>query len=577
MAVIRISLVFFLSLLFFAFSDAGEISHTIDSINSLIKQTKGTKQQIQLLLTATEKLRTINPDDALICATKALLLADSAHYPELQLDAMIQVGGIKVIKTEFAVGLEMALKAKDLAQNLNNDIALGQALILIGTIRLFQSNYSESLKNNFSALQLFEKARDNQGILQAKNGIGNVCYYQGDYDKAYFYYSSALNIAREIKDTVQIASMLNNVGLVLMGKGQLDKSTECFREAIDINSKLGLTLRLASNYMNLASVNKKRKHYDEFVGYYEKAVDIYIAAGAKYQLYICYIQFSLYYEQLNDRANQLKYALISFNEGTKNNVMDAVKRSSDILHRYYLKAGNIDSAYKYAIIANRTGDSINKGLSVANLKLLEMEYEYDKTQKEEKLKQQRKNFINIILIILAITGLIIAILFLSRQIVKTKNMQLEKQLLADEVEFKNKELTINVMGLIKKSELIVEISNRLIRMEHDSTDNAIKSEILQIVNSLQRNSNNNIWEEFEVRFRQVHTNFYEKLLNRFPELSPNELKLCALLRLNLSTKEICELTGQLPASLDMARYRLRKKLGLTDSTVNLVTFLSQVQ
>jgi tetratricopeptide (TPR) repeat protein len=577
MAVIRISLVFFLSLLFFAFSDAGEISHTIDSINSLIKQTKGTKQQIQLLLTATEKLRTINPDDALICATKALLLADSAHYPELQLDAMIQVGGIKVIKTEFALGLEMALKAKDLAQNLNNDIALGQALILIGTIRLFQSNYSESLKNNFSALQLFEKARDNQGILQAKNGIGNVCYYQGDYDKAYFYYSSALNIAREIKDTVQIASMLNNVGLVLMGKGQLDKSTECFREAIGINSKLGLTLRLASNYMNLASVNKKRKHYDEFVGYYEKAVDIYIAAGAKYQLYICYIQFSLYYEQLNDRANQLKYALISFNEGTKNNVMDAVKRSSDILHRYYLKAGNIDSAYKYAIIANRTGDSINKGLSVANLKLLEMEYEYDKTQKEEKLKQQRKNFINIILIILAITGLIIAILLLSRQIVKTKNMQLEKQLLADEVEFKNKELTINVMGLIKKSELIVEISNRLIRMEHDSTDNAIKSEILQIVNSLQRNSNNNIWEEFEVRFRQVHTNFYEKLLNRFPELSPNELKLCALLRLNLSTKEICELTGQLPASLDMARYRLRKKLGLTDSTVNLVTFLSQVQ
>ena len=576
MSHIRIPLLFCFCLCFFAISDAGEISPAIDSINSLVKQKRGIKQQIELLLSATDKLRTINPDDALICANQALLLADSANYPELQLEAMIQVGAIKVIKAEFALGLEMALKAKDLALNLKNDKALGQTYIIIGTIRLFQSNYSESLKNNFSALRLFEKEGDKQGILQARNGIGNVCYYQGDHEKAYYYYSSALNIAREIKDTIQIASMLNNVGLVLMEKGQLDKSTACFREAIAINSKLGLRLRLASNYMNLASVNKRLKRYDEFVGYYEKAVDIYIAAGAKYQLCICYVQFARYYAQLNDPANQLKYALISFNEGSKNNIRDIVKMSSDILHKYYLKAGNIDSAYKYAIIANRTGDSINNGLSVANLKLIEMEYEYDKTQKEEKLKQQRKNYINIILIILAISGLVIAILFLSRQIVKTKNIQLEKQLLTDEVEFKNKELTINVMSLIKKSELIVEISNRLIRMEHNSTDNAIKNEILQIVNSLQRNSNNDIWEEFEVRFRQVHTNFYEKLLQRFPELSPSELKLCALLRLNLTTKEICELTGQLPASLDMARYRLRKKLCLTDSTVNLVTFLSQL-
>jgi DNA-binding CsgD family transcriptional regulator len=153
---------------------------------------------------------------------------------------------------------------------------------------------------------------------------------------------------------------------------------------------------------------------------------------------------------------------------------------------------------------------------------------------------------------------------------------LKKQRLSDVVEFKDKELTLNVMNLIKKNEIFVDLSNRLIQMEQKTTDPAMKQEIIQLINSLQRNSSQEMWEEFEVRFRQVHNSYYEKLLVRFPELSPSELKLCALLRLNLSTKEICELSGQRPSTLDVARYRLRKKLGLSNSQVNLVTFLSQV-
>jgi DNA-binding CsgD family transcriptional regulator len=75
---------------------------------------------------------------------------------------------------------------------------------------------------------------------------------------------------------------------------------------------------------------------------------------------------------------------------------------------------------------------------------------------------------------------------------------------------------------------------------------------------------------------EVHAGFYEKLLKAYPDLSQNELKLCAFLRLNMSTKDIAELTGQQLPSIDKARYRLRKKLGLASSETNLVTFLSQV-
>ncbi len=66
------------------------------------------------------------------------------------------------------------------------------------------------------------------------------------------------------------------------------------------------------------------------------------------------------------------------------------------------------------------------------------------------------------------------------------------------------------------------------------------------------------------------------LIQRFPDLSPNEQRLCAFLKLNLATKEISSMTGQSPRAIEMARFRLRKKLGISTQDVNLITFISQI-
>jgi len=75
-------------------------------------------------------------------------------------------------------------------------------------------------------------------------------------------------------------------------------------------------------------------------------------------------------------------------------------------------------------------------------------------------------------------------------------------------------------------------------------------------------------------FQEVYVGFYKKLNEQFPNLTPNDLRLCAFLRLNMTSKEIAELTFQSPESLKTARYRLRKKIGL-DRTENLVAFLTK--
>jgi hypothetical protein len=155
------------------------------------------------------------------------------------------------------------------------------------------------------------------------------------------------------------------------------------------------------------------------------------------------------------------------------------------------------------------------------------------------------------------------------------HLTLEKKTLEENLEYKNKELTTNVMYLMKKNEMLIEVSERLMEVKRNARKDD-QDRIQRIILELNTAKDNDVWEEFEVRFNHVYNDFYERLTTRFPNISPNDRKLCAFLRLNMSSKEICAITRQTPNSLNVARARLRKKLGLDNSEISLVSFLEQV-
>ena len=131
-----------------------------------------------------------------------------------------------------------------------------------------------------------------------------------------------------------------------------------------------------------------------------------------------------------------------------------------------------------------------------------------------------------------------------------------------------------MMYLMEKNEFITSISKKLIELKPDAKkDN--KDLIQQIINEIRQNSSTKIWDEFEVRFKEVHLNFYNELHKRHPDLTPNEIKICAFLRLNMSTKEISAITHQSVKSINMARFRLRKKLDI-DRDENLIAYLNSL-
>ena len=142
-------------------------------------------------------------------------------------------------------------------------------------------------------------------------------------------------------------------------------------------------------------------------------------------------------------------------------------------------------------------------------------------------------------------------------------MQLRNDKLQSEVESKNRELAATTMSIVRKNELLMSIKEALL-----SSGNG--KEVLHIVDD-NINSEGD-WEHFQEIFNQTDRDFLNRLKALHPDLTPNDIKLCIYLRLNLSSKEIAPLLNISTQSIEIKRYRLRKKM-LLERNQNLTDYI----
>ncbi len=155
------------------------------------------------------------------------------------------------------------------------------------------------------------------------------------------------------------------------------------------------------------------------------------------------------------------------------------------------------------------------------------------------------------------------------ELLEQKNILLESS-----IAIKDKELTTKTLNSIHHHEMITSISEDLKKVYELSNDENIEKHIRNVINKMNISSSETKWEEFRTYFEKVHSSFFKNLQNYCINLTQNEIRICALLKLNFSTKNISYLTNQSPRSIDVARYRLRKKLNLKQEE-NLVGFLGR--
>lgn len=166
------------------------------------------------------------------------------------------------------------------------------------------------------------------------------------------------------------------------------------------------------------------------------------------------------------------------------------------------------------------------------------------------------------------------LLIFRRRISEREKFQAEQARLRQELEDKSKGLLTEALNNISVSNIKEEILSELETIL-DRLPDKTKREFSGLTSRLSSGKNDNFLEEFENRFIGVYESFYNSLLERSPDLTPNELRLCAFIRLNITSKDIARLTGKSLGTLDNNRTFIRKKLKL-DSDINLHKYLIEL-
>jgi len=151
------------------------------------------------------------------------------------------------------------------------------------------------------------------------------------------------------------------------------------------------------------------------------------------------------------------------------------------------------------------------------------------------------------------------------RIAETKEalIRLETEKLEAEIQHKNKDLAATTMHLVQKGELIQKLRLELEQIEQQSEEIQTRKSIRRLIHLLQHDKQvDKDWERFTQHFDQVHRDFLSRLHKDYPALTPKDQKLCAYLKMNLSTKEIAPLMNISVRGVEISRYRLRKKLDL---------------
>ncbi len=503
----------------------------------------------------------------------------------------------------FTMALRIAQTRKDVEEIANNLNNLGQTAFGKGEYSVAISYFDQTLK-------LDRERQIDEYISIDLNNIGKVYYSWGKYNQALNYYREALEIAVNIgKENLQ-AVRLSNIGQVYESMDSYDTAINYFNKALEIDQRLGNTGKVGIRLSNIGLVYLKQQKFDESRQKLSEALLIFDKNKnmASKIITLNHMGDLMLIQKRYEEALVLFAQSIHLSEkyGMKTQQMRSAKSISDI-HR---QQHDFENALNYYLKYNEIKDSVFNYEKHRQLAEFEARYEIEKKEKENELlrqdaKIQRKQ--KIIIIISGIALLFLAVSFIILFYFKRKSLIQNNKLHEKEIQLhqfamdkkekenhhlqnvlfaeaqinklqteklqqKNRELSTATVHILNKNEVLGNI--RKLTTDWMTDDKFNKTTCLpKLIREVDNNTDlDEQWDQFKMHFESVHKGFFKRLMQTHPNLTQNDLKLCAYLRMNLSTKEIAQMLNISPESVTTKRYRLRKKLGL-EKEENLVGFI----
>lgn len=437
-----------------------------------------------------------------------------------------------------------------------------------------QSMNKLALENELKALKLYELTENELYIADALNSLGSIENNLGNYETSITYLEEAYNTYKKNNDIFFQTITLVNLGNANQNLKRYEKSEEYFKEGIKIAQKEGFGSREAHLWANLGNTYNKMGRLQDGIIAQKKSIAISERLGN--EITYAYSNLGSLYRKTK-AFTESRYFLNKAIQVAKNSGLirlEAVtyKHRSDL----FMDQKNYDMALSDYKRYKELNDSIFNTAKSKQIEELRAIHETKKKEQQILIQEkeidllEKKGEIDTLYKISLGLALLLSLVGFYALRQKLKRSKTEKEKLNLELDFKKKELTTHALHLAKKNEVLENLKQQVKNFKTSENSQKGYNQLIRTINFDLKDDNN--WGNFSRYFEQVHTGFNTTVKQKFPEVTSNELRLMALLKMNLTSKEIANILNISPEGIKKARYRLRKKLGITieDSLQDLV-------
>jgi tetratricopeptide (TPR) repeat protein/DNA-binding CsgD family transcriptional regulator len=566
-----------------------------DSLEALLPLAQPDTSRVKLLNELAMEYWSTDPEKMLSYARQSMELSKKLRYTSGEARSTLLFGIYNWQKSEHAKAIALHSRAQHLYHSLHDIQGEAKSLVNIGMVYKQQGNDVQALDCYFQALRLLKDMDEKDTKAGILNNIGNIYKNRQENEEAISFFRQALVIWKLMNRQQAVAGILSNLSEVYLNQNHYSEALRHSEQALAIFTKLKDTNGQIICHNNQGKIYLKGNTLPVALQHFQTALALNATYQKKNLLASSHNGMGAVYAQMKQYPLAIDHFQQAYQLSSAKNMILDLQNSCAGLAEIYSQTGNFENAFQFLKQYEHIKDSLFSHESATRLTRLRINYENEKRQVEINLLKKEKELAHSTRNIIALglgALLIIALLLLSLQrnnlkkkkelLIKNeelyqtqqalaeaqlRNSQLREHQLLEQLEFRNKSLTTHTLNMIQKNSVMEEIRETVTEVLRTSS----KNESSPVYNRLMRLidysfSLDKDWDDFKIYFEQVHHDFFSKVKETHPDLSSGELKLCALIRLNMNLKESSTVLGISPESVKTARYRLRKKLNLEEET-----------
>lgn len=426
-----------------------------------------------------------------------------------------------------------------------------------------KSQYHKVLKYADDAIRVFKQLGCDDDAMECYKILGVAYKTCGDMDKSDEYFQEYARLAKILDDSIKIAKSMNNLAAFASSINDTAKAIRFSLEAIEYAKGLTDDEEMCKFYLNTAAVFTEAGQYGKAREYLSQAAPK--LANIDLEGHYHTINGLIYHLNGEDRKSidSFKAAIDAYEKGEFEQQLAGIY---GLMNSIYRHLGDTAEAYRYLQKMYEYEETVNHDEIMIELFKVQSRLEtaqLDKIIEDGRNRQKTTGIISMAGIIILILG---AFTIIKRKSYKMKEKEIE-------MESQRKLAEERRIYYLRIESISDKAVGDLTRIARNVKDLQTKRDIAAVCAELSDTKNDEMLEEMKNYVPDFNTELYKNLSKEFPNLTVNESRICVLLSRNLSTKQISEITRQSPESINLARTRLRKKLGITGVDISIQEFL----